>query len=289
MIKRILLFAVITIISTNITAAEKTIPPYLTKLLTNESYFQAINEIEIQYARKNISENNYHYLTAASYFLGEQYHSAYNISLKTQFNIPEAKKYKENILYLYCGVYSIPSKNWISEIDNSIDIQTDDDNRDDLFALKNIIYLNNFEFNKIYDFSKQYNSKYNTTFSKEIMELSSKYKDINYKSPFLSLSMSLIIPGSGLIYSGKYFNSFISFVSFTLFSGASYYLYNNDYRTESIITGCTSALLYVGSAYASYNAASQHNYEQNKAFYKQLEPKLKNHYKPLKYFFSTEF
>lgn len=116
------------------------------------------------------------------------------------------------------------------------------------------LYKNNLDSAKC-DFSNIKNKDLQTGLNTGYSELIK----LNYRSPLLAGTLSVILPGSGRTYAGRGKDGIFSFI-FTVGSFAlSYYYYQDKRYTPSAIFGGAGVLFYFGDIYGSVENARIYN------------------------------
>ncbi|MFC1527773.1 membrane protein insertion efficiency factor YidD [Candidatus Neomarinimicrobiota bacterium] len=72
------------------------------------------------------------------------------------------------------------------------------------------------------------------------------------KSPLLAASLSAVIPGTGRMYSGRWFDGFMGLSQFFLYATITYYAYQNDWEVLTAISGGITFIVYGGEIYGAY-------------------------------------
>ncbi len=90
----------------------------------------------------------------------------------------------------------------------------------------------------------------------------SQIDEIKYKKPYVSLMLSTVIPGSGKMYSGYWYDGFISLsiVGITAWQAYRGFTRYGADRPYSWIFATLSASFYVSNLYGSFKAANMKNY-----------------------------
>ena len=131
-------------------------------------------------------------------------------------------------------------------------------------------YLISGEWQKAYDFANQLQGNIkNTRPVSDLIPLTQEAVKIRLKKPWIASLMSTVVPGSGKIYSGYFWDGIMSF----LFSASNAFLaYRgfSKYGTKSGL-GWTFAgmgtFFYLGNIYGSYKAAIRKNNERKHKIY----------------------
>ena len=113
-----------------------------------------------------------------------------------------------------------------------------------------------------------------------LMNLYQESLKINYKSPFLAGTFSMVIPGMGKVYSGRWKDGLISF----LFIGTTAYQAYRGFGqkgTKSVygwIMGSLSLGFYIGNIYGSAKAAKLYNSNMNSAYVEKVSHYYIDHF-----------
>jgi len=75
------------------------------------------------------------------------------------------------------------------------------------------------------------------------------------KSPALAASLSAVIPGTGRMYSGRWFDGFMGLSQFLLYAAITNYAYQNDWEVLTAISGGITFIVYGGEIYGAYRTA----------------------------------
>jgi len=75
------------------------------------------------------------------------------------------------------------------------------------------------------------------------------------KSPLLAASFSALIPGSGRIYAGRWFDGLMGVSQFLLYSAITNYAYQKNWKPLAILAGSVSFVIYGGEIYGAYRTA----------------------------------
>ena len=106
---------------------------------------------------------------------------------------------------------------------------------------------------RLYFDNKTYQPKYLID-GRMIDKVLPKYNPTPSKKVFIATSLSLI-PGLGRIYSGRYKDGILSFISLTLLSYSSYKKYKNDNYIGSSILGSFTFTFWLSDFYGAYRSA----------------------------------
>ena len=75
------------------------------------------------------------------------------------------------------------------------------------------------------------------------------------KSPALAASLSAVIPGTGRMYSGRWFDGFMGLSQFLLYTVVTNYAYQNGWEVLTAISGGITFIVYGGEIYGAYRTA----------------------------------
>ena len=75
------------------------------------------------------------------------------------------------------------------------------------------------------------------------------------KSPVLAASLSVVIPGTGRMYAGRWFDGFMGLSQFLLYAAITNYAYQNDWEVAAAISGGITFIVYGGEIYGAYRTA----------------------------------
>ena len=75
------------------------------------------------------------------------------------------------------------------------------------------------------------------------------------KSPALAASLSAVIPGTGRMYAGRWFDGLMGLSQFLLYAVATNYAYQNDWEALTAISGGITFIVYGGEIYGAYRTA----------------------------------
>lgn len=239
---------------------------FIKEQFVQKKYFDCISETRklITYDSNPENYNDYIYFIESNYFLGEQYKSViYYITEKEQKGL----YYRETVLlsqaYLKLGLYS-KSINTIQVI-NYQDI--DPVYRYNLLLRKVEPFVYTAEYEKaIKEIEK---SKKFLSFNRQqklLYEQVDKFREINFKSAALSITLSTLFPGTGQIYSGRYLDGILSFLGIFAAAAGACLFYDNNKKGLSYTMIFFSAIFYTGNIYGAYNCARTTNMRLHQEF-----------------------
>ncbi len=129
----------------------------------------------------------------------------------------------------------------------------------DYSLIKYFLFLKKGEFEKARKITKFSDTLYAYTFLKEKRfkdfekVLNIKLKKISYPNPYLASFFSALIPGSGKIYIGRFYDGFTSFI----INAFSFYLFYHNYSKNkksfgTYFSGFLFSAFYISNIYGSY-------------------------------------
>lgn len=77
----------------------------------------------------------------------------------------------------------------------------------------------------------------------------------NKKSPVFAASLSALIPGTGRMYTGRWFDGFMGLSQFLLYAAITNYANQNDWKVLTAISGGITFIVYGGEIYGAYRTA----------------------------------
>jgi putative membrane protein insertion efficiency factor len=75
------------------------------------------------------------------------------------------------------------------------------------------------------------------------------------KSPVLAVSFSALIPGTGRMYAGRWFDGFMGLSQFLLYATITNYAYQNEWKLLAALSGGNTFIIYGGDIYGAYRTA----------------------------------
>jgi hypothetical protein len=255
---------------------------FVNKLFADGKYFDCIAETRRLINQDITAEekNNFNYFLESNYFLGGQYKTViFNINKK-----PYASEYIPYV-FLLSQSYSRLNNNKAAydELKNIKYHDVGEQYRDDLFLRKIEIMLSGSRYDDIVKEIEVY--KEYTAVSIENVKLDiMKYKEINYRSKWLSVSLSSVVPGSGQVYSGRYLDGVISLLSVACTSYGAWYFNKSGDMPLSMTSGFFAALFYCGNIYGAYNSAERSGIDADQKFRSEFTRKYIPDYNPMIYF-----
>jgi hypothetical protein len=108
-----------------------------------------------------------------------------------------------------------------------------------------------------------------------------EYQGISYRYPVLGGILSAVIPGSGQVYSGKYFSGLISLLGVAAAAAGTWYYNEKGNREFTYSLGFFTLLFYTGNIYAGYNSARGRNLDEEKRYFNRIDRRFFRDYSPL--------
>lgn len=261
---------------------------FINELFTKGRYFDCIAETR-RLAGSDIpaeEKNNLNYFIESNYFLGGQYRTVISDIDKKQIS-------GDDFPYLILQSQSylkLNNNNSASDAFKNIKYnQIDEKYRVDLLLRKIEIMLDGSRYTEIIaeiDSAEMYSVKPPAEMKTGI----TKYKDIETKNRWLSVALSSAMPGAGQVYSGRYTDGIISFLSIAGATYGAYYFHNSGDRPLSITSGFFAALFYCGNIYGAYNSAEKAGIDSDRKFRMEFQRKYIPDYSPIIYFdFTVNF
>ncbi len=112
-----------------------------------------------------------------------------------------------------------------------------------------------------------------TKYYKSLVEISNSAQNIRYKSPFMAMFLSSIIPGTGKVYTKDWKDGLIS-LFFIGINGYQSYRYFNKYGEKSILGWSFAGVsfgFYTGNIYGSFKSAKRYNNKLDNEIHKKVE------------------
>jgi hypothetical protein len=260
---------------------------FISELYKDKRYFDCIAETQ-RLLNYNNSKNNDEllYFINSCYYSGGQYKTLIS-RIKSPDTIKKDKFYTANILLLSHSFYNLGYFDKSETILNLSDYPNIDVKyQEKLFTSKAEIFVKRYQYKdllseieKAGNYLNSFNSFNLPDFRKDI----ESYRDIYFRSKWLSASMSALIPGAGQIYSGKIKDGILSFAAVAGTAFGAYYSYTKKEKPLAITMAFFSVLFYCGNIYGAYNSAISKNTELNQKFSEKLINKYNLIYDPLSY------
>jgi tetratricopeptide (TPR) repeat protein len=113
--------------------------------------------------------------------------------------------------------------------------------------------------------------------SEYLADLSFQGNDLPERSPLFAALLSGMIPGSGQIYSGRFWDGVSSFLINALLGYANYRMWEDDDLTGTCFFGWLGATFYLGNIYGGFQAAKYYSREQQRLHYRKIEEAVEGH------------
>lgn len=120
------------------------------------------------------------------------------------------------------------------------------------------------------EFSNKYNQKY--ALAHNASRITSSLKELSFikkKSPLISTTLSIVIPGTGQMYCGRLWDGLLSMGINIVFGLITYNAFRDQSLTREIIFAPLFLFFYTGNVYGAYGAAKNH--KNNMSFLKLKE------------------
>ncbi len=135
--------------------------------------------------------------------------------------------------------------------------------QEDNIFYRTVIELYNYNWKKANEIINE--NQIENIYLRKLKIVSDESLLLKYKSPFLSASLSAIIPGTGKVYSGYWKDGLIAFLFTSLSAWQAYRGFNKNGINS--VYGWTYGTIafgfYMGNIYGSIKAANKFNYHQN--------------------------
>jgi len=257
---------------------------FINELFIQGRYFDALTETRRLLALypKIADYKKYHYFIEGNYFLGKQYKTVIShLNQTMDFNylkIPYAILLSQS--YLKIGLYNEGLNALMLVNYDDINIKSRNDlllRRIEIFIIKSEYNNAIAEIEKVKDYLFEYGNL--ELMVSDIM----RYQEIRLKSKWLALSFSIFLPGAGQIYSNRFLDGMISFLSIAATSYGSYFFHKKGQNSLSMALFAFTSLFYVGNIYGAYNSLERYNIEANNSFKFDLLKKYIPSYFPMDY------
>jgi len=93
-----------------------------------------------------------------------------------------------------------------------------------------------------------------------------RFRKIPLKSVPLAVALSVLFPGAGQMYAGKWVHGVVSFIGVASLAGGAYLLYRQGNRKLSSVFMAFTSVFYLGTIYGAYNAAQTANEDLHRTF-----------------------
>lgn len=256
---------------------------FIRELYNQQKYYDCIAETRRLLSNWSSigNRNEFHYFIEMNYFLGKQYKSVIS-HLKSKDQIQ--KKRFPNLLLLSQAYHNIGQSNESLNVLEKIDYSSvREKDKYQLFYRKSELLLESSRYEDLlYEIESNNFLKYDPHVEKLRID-TLKYKNLSKKSKWFSVSLSAVIPGSGQIYSDRFWDGIISFIAIVGTSYGAYHFYNTGDKSLSIAFSIFASLSYAGNLYGAYNSSKRKNIELDRSFKSVL---IENHipeYNPKEY------
>lgn len=105
-------------------------------------------------------------------------------------------------------------------------------------------------------------------------------QEIKHKSPALALALSAMVPGLGKVYTNRWKDGILSFITVGLLGYQSYVGFSEKGLNSAFgwVNGTLALGFYAGNLYGSYISAKKYNLKQEKTYQKDLEAYINNNF-----------
>ena len=97
-----------------------------------------------------------------------------------------------------------------------------------------------------------------------------------HRSPMVAGALSVLVPGSGQIYTGRTVDGLYAFVSVAILGGASFYYADQERYEVAVPVGILGAFFYGNSIYQSIQTARAFNLQQERLFRSRLQQEIRD-------------
>lgn len=97
-----------------------------------------------------------------------------------------------------------------------------------------------------------------------------------HRSPTVAGALSVLVPGSGQIYTGQTVSGLYAFVSVAVLGGASFYYADQERYEVAVPVGILGAFFYGNSIYQSIQTAQAFNLQQERLFRSRLQQEIRD-------------
>ncbi len=109
----------------------------------------------------------------------------------------------------------------------------------------------------------------------------SRYLTYGFKSQAVACVLSALVPGSGQIYAGKYWQGVLSFLSVAATVTGAYFAYEYGQKEIAYTLMVFSGVFYAGNIYGAYNAAMNKNFDLHARLRGEVTKKHIPEYRPI--------
>lgn len=231
---------------------------FIAELYYQKRYFDAIAETRrLLFAEKNAdARRDYDFFVAVNYFLGGQYRSViaaispHNPGLDFRSGMVLSQSYRALGMPDRCLAIL---KNFRYEALSA-------DQRYPLLVRRSEAYLACGLYRELVDEIETAAPHVTDRTTLDRMRAEAEgYRRLPLKSVPLAVALSVVIPGAGQMYAGKYLLGAISFLGIAAMAGGACLFYKKRTREISYTLIFFSSVLYLGNIYGAYNAAQSAN------------------------------
>ena len=195
----------------------------ISSLFSEQRYFDCITETRRLAFMQNKSDSlDYNYFILSNYFLARQYFTVIN-----QINYNHTFLNEFNFRLMLAD--SLINRNTFSDIHQLLsgwsNTAIPTENRFEYLKLLVKAELLSGNLEQAFNVTDEFHNTSNFDDSKQLWDDLKQYSDIKYKNPMVSSFLSAIIPGTGQIYSQRYFDGIISLLTIAACSAGGVYLY----------------------------------------------------------------
>ena len=256
---------------------------FVSSLFSERRYFDCITETRrLAFMENKSGSLDYEYFILSNYFFARQY-----LTVIEQIN--SHPKYFNEFNFKLMLADSLVNCNRNSDVPKLLSeywtsVNTSTEKRFEYLKLLVKAELLTGNFEKAYNLTNEFYalSKFNE--SKQLWDDLKKYSNVQYKNAVMSSILSAIIPGAGQIYSQKYFDGIISFLSIAACSAGGLYLYKREEKGYAFTLFAFSGLFYAGNIYGAYNAALNFNVTSKNNFAGNVINTNSLNFNPAKYY-----
>ncbi len=113
-----------------------------------------------------------------------------------------------------------------------------------------------------------------------LLDEAGEYKRIPFKSVPLAVALSVLIPGAGQMYAGKWLQGAVSFVGVAALAGGAFLLHRQGHRNLAYTFIAFSSVFYLGTIYGAFNAARSANEDLEGVYREKLKKRCGPAYDP---------
>jgi hypothetical protein len=262
---------------------------FISDLYKGKRYFDCISETQrlLNYKKDLADQSDFLYFINACYFFGKQYKTLI-LRLESVSNFKKDRLYPANLFLLSNSFLQLGHRDKTAALLNAIDYSGIDKNyQDDLFLNRAEYLISAYKYKDILseiEHAGSYFTAINNSFTLlDFRNDIEHYREIGFKSKWLSAGMSAIVPGTGQMYSGRIMDGIISLISVAGTAYGAYYFYNKKEKPLAVTLTFFSGLFYSGNVYGAYNSAVNKNNELNKQFSGRIIQKYNLKYDPMEF------